>query len=204
MDKNLVLKIKEQLITIVDEADDKAAYYPIDRYYLENTGYLKKVLEFDSQLVVFCTLDLGNDLISEQFFLCIPELWEGIVVEDLLEMVNCFSNPFAVFSLIKFTHKVLEINIIEAVFEEIKKANQVDLCEQVKLYLLNQYNVLIQPKYTQQEIHEEEKLLGASFDVWRYQKQRLLLSSIASPAILDYGDLKEYVDSLFNKLQCHG
>ena len=163
--------------------------FPIDRYFLE--PYLGDIFTLDRNEFLLYNLETVNTTYTVQLFLCIPELWEDITVDDLLTIINRFTNIFSFYGLILFTYKYIGINLIEMILnlETISKGAK----EDIRNYLQSQY-----PNFLKTEtdlFFFSERAYGVNLDDWEYIKQKLLLDNRVNPALQTIEELERYVKS---------
>lgn len=99
-----------------DSKTKKLRYYPIDRFYIQNNNFLEKVLSLNNLEFLFYNLELVNETYSVQLLICLPELWENITYNDVITLIENFTNSFSFYALIEFTHKYLEIDLMDEIF----------------------------------------------------------------------------------------
>lgn len=91
-------------------------YFPIDRFFIEEHHYLEKILKADKLEFIFYNLENNSATYTIQLFICLPELWEKIEHDDLLSLIENFTSSFSFYSLIGFTYKYLEIDLLDEIF----------------------------------------------------------------------------------------
>lgn len=187
--------MNEELKEFCDILHEKAAResncFPVDRYFLE--PYLPSILAFDRNQFLLTNLESVSNTYAVQLLLCLPELWHDIDLDDILEIVTQFTNIFSYYSLIEFTHKYVEVNIIEIILKmpSVKTGIKNNIID----YLISSfYPNLI--KSDGDALFFKEGLYGVQEDDWIYPKQRLLLDKRVKPALTDLNKLKEYVMAL--------
>lgn len=191
LDFDMNQKVIELSDMLEKKASNEAECYPVDRYFLIN--YLDDILSVNRNDFLLCNLERVNNTYTVQLLLCLPELWEDITLEEIMTIVKQFTNVFSYYSLIEFTHKYVEVNIIEVILnmQEVSKSIKNNIID----YLISSlYPNLI--KGDGDEIFFEEGLYGVQKEDWIYAKQRLLIDKKVKPAITDLSELKKYVDSL--------
>jgi len=117
-------------------------------------------------------------------------------MNDIDFIVRRFKNIHSYFSLIKFTYKYLEIDIIEFILKVVAE-NDIVKVKQILDYLLNQWNLLIKAQSDYEDFNNG--LIGVDLKEWLYVKQVFLLDNRVSPALLDMAKLKDFVYSLYKK-----
>ncbi len=175
---------------IAIKSSKEAEYYPIDRYFLE--PYIKDILALDRGDFLLYNFERVNNLYTVHLMLCIPELWETLTINELISIVNKFTNSFSFFSLILFSHKYVEINLINLILSlNISK----DMLDEIVDYLNKQYTNLL--KEDSELFVIEEGIIGIKYDDWMCIKQRLLLDKRVEPAFTSMDELKHYIDTLY-------
>ena len=96
-------KIKEVSDFLISRSAEESDFHPIDRFFLE--PYIKQILELNRNDFLLYNLQYANILYTSSLFLCLPELWEDITVDDLVSIVKRFTNDYSYFSFIYFTYK---------------------------------------------------------------------------------------------------
>jgi hypothetical protein len=179
--------------TLVKYSIDEASYFPVDRFFLEK--YIRDINSASPVEFIFYNFEQVNDLYTIQLFRCLPEIWERIKVDDLNRVIESFTNPFSFYTLIKFSYRYLEIDIIELVLKSknVKENFYSDIVSYIKL----QYNTFIK---TPDELDTDaEELLGISNNQWTYVKQIFLADRRVFPACTTLADLENYINRLSKK-----
>jgi hypothetical protein len=169
----------------------EAECFPVDRYFLQQ--YLDRILSVDRNDFLLCNLERVNNTYTVQLLLCLPELWEDISVDEILDIIKQFTNIFSYYSIIEFTHKYLEINIIELLLQ------MPSVSKEIKDNILDYLTSSLYPNLIKTEGDElffREKLYGIEEDAWIYTKQRLLLDKRVKPAVTSLDEITKYVKSL--------
>ncbi|MFZ4928938.1 hypothetical protein [Chryseobacterium sp. Mn2064] len=95
---------------------EELKYYPIDRFYIEKHNYLQKILSVSYLEFLFYNFEKVNSTYSVQLFVCLPELWEKITYSDILNLIGSFTNSFSFYTLIEYTYKYLNIDLLDEIF----------------------------------------------------------------------------------------
>lgn len=186
--------IREYVRLLADKAQDESAIFPVDRVFLEQ--HLDEIKSIDASAFIFNNLEMVNDTYVNQLFVCLPEVWSEIVIDDLKDMCNCFTNAHSYFTLIKFTYKYIEVDIIEIVLRILQK-KETNYLPQILEYLKNQWNVLVK---TESDVEDfENGFINIDYNEWKYIKQKFLLDRRVLPALLNINDVKAYIINLLNK-----
>lgn len=167
----------------------EAAYYPIDRTFLED--YLSQILNLNVSEFILDNLERGEITYTVILLAALPELWENLDVEDIVSIIDQFTNSFAFYSFIIFTYKFIEVSFIDLIME--MPTVSVEQKQDIKDFLLNQFPNLI--KDEDDYFLFDENVYG-SLNSWRYIKQRFLLDKRVTPAMLSLDELKDYVEKL--------
>jgi hypothetical protein len=184
-------EIKEFCNFLEKKAAKEANCFPIDRYFINQ--YLPDILTFDRTEFLLINLERGSNTYTVQLLLCLPELWENIELEDLLEIIKKFTNIFSYYTLIEFTHKYIEVNIIEIILKMVSVQSTIK--DNIINYLISSfYPNLI--KGEADELFFSKEMYGVQPEDWIYTKQKLLLDKRIKPAITDLDELNMYVKSL--------
>ena len=168
----------------------EARFYPVDRPFLEQ--YIDQIKAVNPKEFICFYLVSYPSLYSTQLFVCLPELWEELSVDDLLNIIESFDSEQSFYSLILFTYKFLQINILHLILES---PNVSDLKKQkIKGFLKSQYpNLILQ----EEELEDfEQGGLGAHLNNWVYPRQKLLTDERVKPAKQVLVELKAEVENL--------
>lgn len=185
-------RIEELSDLLAVKSTKEAECFPVDRYFLE--PYLKEIASLERNQFLLYNLERKNNTYTIQLLLCLPELWEDISIDDVLEIISKFTNIFSYYALIVFTHKYVEINIINLIFESsiVPSSTKSD----IKKYLESQY-----PNFFKTEsdiLFFENGLYGVKIQDWKYIKQKLLLDKRVLPAFETIGEFEIYIKHLGN------
>jgi len=105
-------------------------------------------------------------------------------------MVNGFTNIFSFYTLIEFTYKYVEVNIIELMF------GLSSISKDIKLNILEYLRSSFYPNLIKSEgdcLFFDEGFYGVQSDAWGYAKQVLLLDKRIKPALESVEQVKDYV-----------
>lgn len=187
--------VTEYSIFLMEKAEKEASVFPTDRAFLNL--HLQDILKIHPFDFVFCNLELGSILYSNQLFVCLPEVWQQISIEDLIQMCEEFENIQSYFSLIKFTYKYIEIDIIEEVLKCNKVRNSNFTFGQILDYIKNQWNVLLKTESDYEDFRDG--FIDVDYDEWMYLKQKYLINKLVKPALLNYQEMEVYAAHLISK-----
>lgn len=148
-------------------------FSPIDRFYIEENGYIEKIKSVNKIEFLLYNLENINPTYTIQLLLCLPELWEKINYRDLLNLLENFTNSFSFYSFIGFTYKYLNINLFNDIFDNENIDNKYK--KDCLLYFANTLATLYMDESDYLEFNEN--LLGVSLESWNNVKQRLYLES---------------------------
>ncbi|MCO6475288.1 MAG: hypothetical protein J5I94_01635 [Phaeodactylibacter sp.] len=188
------MKISEQTKKLAEllwkRSGEEARFYPVDRPFLKQ--YLDQAKAVDPAEFVSYNLASYPGLYTTQLFVCLPELWEELSVDDILNITESFKSEQPFYSLILFTYKYLQVDILHLILgssqvPELKK-------QKIKAFLKSQYpNLILQ----EEELEDfEEDGLGIQLNDWVYARQKLLTDKRVKPAKQVLVDLKAEVESL--------
>lgn len=174
------------------EADclENSEHFPVDRYFIKK--YLSQILEYDKIEFIASAFNLNNQTFSVHLMLCLPELWDEITYSDIIDILKQLDSEIAIFSMIEFTYKYVEINIIDDCFNS--KYVNTNLQISVKSYLKSQYNNLYKSEFDY--LCYNEGIWGVTIDEWQYIKQKILLDERILPCLESVSDLMKYVTAL--------
>lgn len=165
--------------------------FPVDRYFLKE--YLDQIFTFDKKEFIFSNLERGSNTYTVQLFLCLPELWDEIELNDLLEMTKRFTNIFSFYTLIEFTHKYLEINIIESLL----KLSSISL--EVKQNIVNYLQGSWFPNLIKSEgdfLFFRENIYGVELSRLAAAKEHFLLDRRIKSANTSLEEMRTYVKEI--------
>ena len=188
--------IHDYVRSLADKAQEESAIFPVDRKFLER--HLDEITSIDPTKFLYYNLEMVNDTYVNQLLVCLPEVWRDITVDDLINICKCFTNIHSYFTLIKFTYKYVEINIIEIVLHIVHKKDG-DYLSQIIDYLKNQWNVLVKSESDLEDF--ENGFIDVNYNEWKYIKQRFLIDPRVLPAFPNLDEMKIYIARLINKRQ---
>ncbi|MCS3528646.1 hypothetical protein [Chryseobacterium sp. JUb7] len=114
---NITSHVKELSDSLFnDRKTEKIRYYPMDKFYILDNNYLEKILSVNHLEFLFYNLEMVNETYTVQLLACLPELWENIIYNDIIILIENFTNSFSFYALIEFTHKYLEIDLMDEIF----------------------------------------------------------------------------------------
>jgi hypothetical protein len=187
MDKK-VIDLSEMLF---ERAKVQAECFPVDRYFLQQ--YLDQILSINRNEFLFYNLERDRNTYTVQLFLCLPELWEDISIDEILDFTKRFTNIFSFYTLIEITHRFIEINIIELLI------HCTDISKHVRKNIVSYIKSSFFPNLIKSEgdfLFFREGLYGVDVDAFVYTKQRLLLDKRVKPAVTSINEMTEYVKLL--------
>ena len=175
---------------IAFKAKNEAEYYPVDRNFLNS--YLEDILNTDHLQFIVYNFENANNTYTVQLMACLPEIWEKVSVDELITIINSFTNVFSFYGLILFTYKYIEIDIIPLLLS--LSTISIETKRDLKKYLLNQYPNLL--KQENDFFLLEEGVMGKDFEIFQYLKQRFLIDDRIGAAKLNLAELEAYVNTL--------
>jgi hypothetical protein len=182
-------KVKELSHLIAFKSNTEAVYFPIDRAFLKN--YIRDILTVNKSDFLLCNLERGEITYSVMLLACLPELWEDIDTDDIVNIINKFTNQFSYYALVQFSYKFLEIDLIDLIMK--MKTISPEIKSDLKRFLESQYPNLI--KYENDFFLFQENIFPG-LGSWVYIKQRLLLDKRIQPALQYLDELNQYVENL--------
>jgi hypothetical protein len=185
-------KIKELSDFLLGSSAQNSDFHPVDRFFLQ--PYIGQITELNRNDFLLYNLELVNTTYSTYLILCLPELWQDITVDDLLSIINRFTNDFSYFTFIYFTYKYVEINSIKLILELCNL--KPDTENAIKSYIKNQYRNFL--KTETDYFFFDVGAIGVENDDWMYIKQRLLVDSRIESALLDVAELDKYITLYIN------
>ena len=174
----------------------QAVCKPVDRH---------SVLPFLNEILNLSNLERKNFIVynfvrypknySVRLMSCLPELWEVIDYEDLLELVDFARHLLrGMKRLIEFTHKFLEINIFPLLYLN----NQIpsELKSEVQKYFLTQTHLLLKDDIDESLIFYNSKVMGIELDVFNSITSKLLNDERILKSFDDLHSLKNYLHNI--------
>lgn len=188
-------ELEELILDLSIKAGFESTIHPVDREFLEN--HLEEILAYNPIEFIYYNLKSQSSLYTMQLFVCLPELWETITLEELLEMSEHFDDPLSFFTLIRFTYKYIEIDIIEPILKTHKVSKDKRYFDQIIEYLDLQWNVLIK---TESDLEDfEDGFINVDYNKWIYIKQKFLLDNRIKPALISRRETHLYINKLIKK-----
>lgn len=187
--------VRDYVLHLSEKASINSRVFPVDREFL--THNLGEILSYDPDEFIYYNLDLLDALYVNQLFVCLPELWENIVVDDLIKISENFTHVYPYYTLIKFTHKYVEINIIELILNSNRIRKEISYHEQITNYLKTQWNVLVKSDSDFDDF--EDGFIDVKYEDWLYIKQKFLIDKRVKPAITDLREMEVYINKLMKK-----
>ena len=182
--------VQELSDLIAFKAKNEAEYYPVDRSFLNS--YLEDILNADHLQFIVYNFENANNTYTVQLMACLPEIWETVCVDELIRLLNSFTNVFSFYGLILFTYKYIEIDIIPLLLS--LPTISIKTKDDIKKYLLSQYPNLL--KQENDFFLFDEGVMGGDSQIFQYLKQRFLLDDRIGAAKLNLAELENYVNSL--------
>lgn len=114
---NITPYVKELSESLCNDSNiEDLEYYPMDRFYLEKYDYLERILSVNYLEFLLYNLERKNSTYTIQLFVCLPELWEKVTYNDILNLIKNFTNSFSFYALIQYTYKYLNVNLLDEIF----------------------------------------------------------------------------------------
>ena len=196
--KKIIVDNEVKLISdeISSKAISEAEFFPIDKKFLGK--YLDKISDLDPVEFIFYNFEKVNSTYTNTLFLCLPEVWRKLEVDDLVSIMNGFNKTFSYYSLIQFSYKYIEINILPLIISKARERDE-NYYQDIKGYLLNQWNVLIKSHEEKAELENgyEKEYLDYDAEEWMYIRQKFLMDPRVSQANQSLEYLNDYVKQLF-------
>jgi hypothetical protein len=180
-------KVKELSESLAFRSLSESAYFPADRAFMQKN--ISDILAVNKLDFILYNLERVSNTYTIKLFVCLPELWEDIDLDDIITLINSFTNTFSYYSLIEFTYKFLEINLIDFIMSMEKTS--VELKRDLKRHLKSQYPYLIKDE---EDYFLFQKKIFGDIESFRNIKERLLLDNRVKPALQSFDELKQYVE----------
>lgn len=180
------------VLELSDKAAEQSDIFPVDRKFLLKE--LPNILAVDTRKFVFYNLDILPNLYVSRLFVCLPEIWGKVSVDNILEMANEFSNVQAYFKLLSFTYKYVEIDLISQILNMDRVNSSHYFHEHITSYLRLQWNTLIKSESDYEDF--KDGFIDVDYDEWMYIKQKFLVDKRIKPALTSYNEVKDYIEGL--------
>ena len=178
--------------SLVMRAQEESNIFPIDREII--IPHINEILAFDQKDFLFYNFELESSLYTCRLFVCLPELWQRITLDDLLEVSERFTKTYSYFVLIEFTYKYLEVDIIQLILQTNKVQDDKEYKREILEYLKRQWNVLIKSEADFEDY--DDGFLDVKYEDWLYIKQLFLLDTRVKPAFNDFQKLHQYIKEI--------
>ena len=106
-------QVKEISDILAERSVHESDFHPINRHFLR--PFLPHILKCDRNDFLLYNFDSSSILYCNYLMLCLPELWEDITADDLIEVIYQFKKTYSYFSIISFTYKFVEVDIIKLI-----------------------------------------------------------------------------------------
>ncbi|PUZ22865.1 hypothetical protein DCC81_20815 [Chitinophaga parva] len=198
MGNNFILNkaVKQYVTNLAVNAQENAILFPVDRDFL--LPHLNEIESLQLESFLYYNFELVNDTYVNELFVCLPEVWARVDIDMLLLIAEKFTNVHSYFSLIKFTYKYIEIDIIRLVMK-IAQVKNIDYLREIIAYLERQWNVLIKTELDREELING--VSGVSFIKWQQIKWKFLEDERVQPAQLILGDVKQSIFSVIQEFK---
>lgn len=198
MDKIILTKdFREYLIKMIVQGGQEAEWHPVDRAFIESN--YPEIFSIDPVLFVFANFEVTTSSVwSATLFLCVPEIWIELEVDDIALMIESFVSVFSFFYLIEFTCKYIEIDILPMILNSpnVKKHFKDELVD----YLKRQWHVLLATEDTRDSLADMEGVY-LKYDPlqWQQIRQKFLQDDRVREVKTNYPDLKKYIATLIGE-----
>lgn len=179
-----IIEVSEKVKKLSDSISSNSIkkvehYFPMDRFFLEKYGYLEAIININAIQFLFYNLEGVSENYSEHLLLCLPELWDKIEYDDIIHLIESFTNSFSFYSLVLFMYKYLEIDILDEIF------NNPNVKEKYKQDCIDYFPKIIATYYLDKDDYQmfDENLAGIHLEDWNYNRQRLTLDSRFKKAV---------------------
>jgi hypothetical protein len=187
-------KILEISREILNKAINNAVCKPIDRHTI--LTFLSNILELtyhEKQAFIIHNFEKYPRNYSVRFMTCIPELWEDLDYEKLMELIKLSStSQKTVKRFIEFSYKFLQINTFPFFRSEVQPI----LWRETQEYFLKNVRLLIRDDIDESELFYNDKIMGIQLDRFCPITNKLLGDSRISGTLGDANTIKEYIKSL--------
>lgn len=180
-------EVKEISDFLISKSAEESDFHPIDRFFLE--PFIDQILKLNRNEFLLYNFQHANILYSSYLFLCLPELWEDIMLDDLINIIKQFKNDYSYFCFIYFTYKFIEIDSIKLILE--LPFINVESKNEIKSYVKNQYSNFL--KSETDYFFFDVGVIGVKNEVWIDIKQRLLINSSIESSVETLEELEIYV-----------
>lgn len=164
-----------------------SSFHPIDRYFIE--PFLDIILKFDKVDFICYNLDRGFYTYSNYLLLCLPELWEGIGYEDVVQMTEKLNEKPSNFHLVEFMMKYIEVDGLKIMLSNPNLSE--DVLNSTASYVKRNYQNIL--KDETDYLFLSEKGVGVTNERWMDVKKKLLLTPGFEEAPKDLNSFEQYI-----------
>ncbi|WP_162902875.1 hypothetical protein [Taibaiella koreensis] len=180
---------------MIVQASKEAEWHPVDRAYIEK--HYNEIFSIDPIVFIYGNFEIITSSIWPiTLFLCLPEMWIELEVDDIALMIESFESVFSFFFLIEFTGKYLQIDILPMI---LTSRNVVaHFKEELIEYLKLQWHVLLMTEDTQDSLENDMEGLYLKYNPLRWQeiRRKFLQDSRVQEMKTNFSDFKKYLSTL--------
>ncbi|UPT67150.1 MAG: hypothetical protein M0D57_00135 [Sphingobacteriales bacterium JAD_PAG50586_3] len=161
-------------------------------------NYLEKIMLLDIKEFIYVNIELTNSLYVNQLFLCLPEIWQKVTVDDIVYLADNFTKTTSYFTLIQFICKYIQVDFISYILKSKNIRHEEKI--KIKQYLKLQWNVLILSDIEREflETGFENEYIQYNPETWSYIRQLFLLDNRISPLPGETEDFRKFIEELTN------
>lgn len=108
-----IIEISNDISYRAKEAD----FHPINRHFLQ--PYFNKIMTLDKIYFLFYNIENKRSLYSTYLMLSLPEIYNNINIDDLINLIKRFTKNSSYYTIIVFAYKYIEINIIGTILTQL-------------------------------------------------------------------------------------
>lgn len=182
--------VKEISDFLISTSAEEADFHPIDRAFLE--PFIGQIVNLDRKAFIVYNFEYNNILYSSTLFLCLPELWQNMTADDLINIVKEFTTDYQYLCFVYFTYKFIEIDSIKLLLE--LPFLKTESKHEIKNYIKRQYNNFV--KEETDYLFFDQGIFGCGTEVWKKIKQNFLTGGRIQSALATVEQLRYYVMEL--------
>jgi len=175
----------------------RSEIHPISRNLIN--FYLPDILNADPEKFVYYNIKWGSDLYCTYLFACLPEVWVKINMERLLDLSDEFTSPLSYYTLIKFTYKYIEIDIIKMILERKKLSGNRGLTDAILNFLERQWNLLVKSEADLEDF--EDGTVDVKYDDWMDVKHRFVHLFNIPEGYTTAFEVRQYITDLLSEYE---
>ncbi len=181
----------EQVIVDIWQMSSRARCQPVDRYSV--FPLLSAINKFNHVEKLTFIVEASNYYNNKNFFprlmTCLPEVWEDISYEDVLQMISQVKGNVSLMSIVEFFYKYLEIDIFDIVLHD--EHLSIEQKKHLISYYADRFSFLLRDDNVDKRWYSE-KIMGITLEPMMLLKERFLKDHRFVEALTDPTEMKPY------------